>query len=61
MLKKILGLEIFSILYGFLRYNHITMDPKDIFKATVTTPWVFFSYVRIPFVIINVGATFKET
>jgi hypothetical protein len=56
MLQKVTGSERISMLDGFSGYNPVIMDLKDMLKTTFTTPWGTFSYIRIPFGLINVGA-----
>jgi hypothetical protein len=36
------------------------MDLEDVLKTTFTTMWGTFSYVRMPFRLVNVGATFQR-
>ena len=47
-----------SMLDGFLGYNHIQVNEADRFKTSFTTPWGTFTYSRMPFGLINVGANF---
>jgi hypothetical protein len=44
---------------GFSRYNHVAVHPNDMEKTFFTTPWGTFMYARIPFGLMNVGATFQ--
>jgi hypothetical protein len=44
---------------GFSGYNNISVLPKDREKTTFTTPWGTFMYAKIPFGLMNVGATFQ--
>ena len=43
---------------GFLGYNQVLVDEKEQFKTSFTTPWGIYVYVRMPFGLTNVGATF---
>ena len=45
---------------GFSRYNQIEMHPDDREKTTFTTPWGTFMYDKMPFRLMNVGATFQR-
>ena len=45
---------------GFSGYNQIAMHPDDREKTTFTTPWGNFMYDKMPFVLMNVGATFQR-
>jgi len=44
----------------FSSYNHIVVYEKDIELTTFTTPWGNFMYDKIPFGIMNSGATFQR-
>ena len=48
------------MLDGFSRYNQILVHPKDQEKTTFTTPWGTFVYAKMPFCLINAGATFQR-
>ena len=49
-----------SMLYGFLGYNQIMVHLDDQWKTTFTTPWGAFMYAKMPFGLMNVGATFQR-
>ena len=49
-----------SMLDGFLGYNQIRLKEEDMHKTTFTTPWGTFEYLRMPFGLSNVGATFQR-
>jgi hypothetical protein len=44
----------------FFRYNQIMVHPDDREKTTFTTPWGTFMYAKMPFGLMNVGATFQR-
>jgi len=44
----------------FFGYNQISINKQDKEKTTFTTPWGTFMYDKIPFGLMNVGATFQR-
>ena len=48
------------MLDGFSEYNQIKVLPKDQEKTAFTTPWGTFMYAKMPFGLMNVGATFQR-
>ena len=55
MLQQVTSCELLSMMDG---YNQVLVDKKEQFKTTFTTPWGTYVYVRMPFGLINAGATF---
>ena len=49
-----------SFLDGFSGYNQIVVHPEDQEKTAFTTPWGTFKYSKMPFGLMNVGATFQR-
>ena len=45
---------------GFLGYNQIFVHQEDREKTTFTTPWGTFMYNKMPFGLMNAGATFQR-
>ena len=45
---------------GFSWYNQISMHPDDKEKTSFTTPWGTFMYDKMPFGLMNAGATFQR-
>ena len=58
ILQRVVGSKRISLLDGFLGYNQVLVRPDDQLKTTFTTPWGTFMYVKIPFGLMNAGATF---
>jgi ribonuclease HI len=58
ILQQVSNFERLSLLYGFSGYNQVLMSPPDQLKTTFRTPWGTYAYRKIPFGIINAGATF---
>ena len=54
------GSEFFYLLDGFLGYNQLLVAEQDRLKTTFRMKRGTFSYRRIPFGLINVGATFQR-
>ena len=44
---------------GFSRYDQISMHPNDTERMIFTTPWGTFMYDKMPFGLMNAGATFQ--
>ena len=45
---------------GFSRCNQIKVLPEDQEKIGFTTPWGTFMYAKMPFGLMNAGATFQR-
>ena len=60
ILHKVVGSQRMSMLDGFSEYNKILVHPDYQEKTTSTTPWGTFMYAKIPFGLMNVGATFQR-
>jgi len=60
ILQTVSGLEMMSMLDGFLGYNQIEVAQEDQHKTTFTTPIGVFAYNRMPFGLINTRATFQR-
>jgi hypothetical protein len=52
--------EMMSTLEGFSGYNQVAMARKDRHKTTFVTPWGTYSYIRMPFGLINASVTFQQ-
>ena len=60
ILQKVVGYQKISMLDGFSSYNQIMVHPDDQEKTTFTTPWGTFTYAKMPFGLMNVGANFQR-
>ena len=46
-----------SMLDRFSGYNQVLIQKEDIHKTNLTTPWGTLNILRMPFVLVNAGAT----
>ena len=60
LLQRVTGSRMMSMLDGFSGYNQVLVNKEDQHKTTFTTPWGTYKFLRIPFGILNVGATFQR-
>ena len=60
ILQRVVGSQRMSILVCFYGCNQISMHPNDQEKTAFTTPWGTFMYAKMPFGLMNVGATFQR-
>ena len=49
-----------SMLDGFSGYNQVLVHLDDQDKTTFITPWGTFMYSKMPFGLMNAGATFQR-
>jgi hypothetical protein len=59
VLEKVVGANRMSMIDGFSSYNQIAMNKQDREKNSFTTPWGTFMYEKMPFGLMNAGATFQ--
>jgi len=57
IIQRVVGSSRISLLDGFSGYNQVLVHPDDQDKTTFTTPWGTFMYVKMPFGLMNAGAT----
>jgi len=60
ILQKVSGSKVMSFIDGFSGYNQIVVHLEDNEKTTFTTPWGTFMYEKMPFGLMNAGATFQR-
>jgi hypothetical protein len=60
ILQRVTGSSRMSMIDGFSGYNQISVLPEDREKTTFTTPWGTFMYAKMPFGLMNAGATFQR-
>ena len=60
ILQRVVRSSQISLLDGFSGYNQVLIHPDDQEKTAFTTPWGTFMYVKMPFGLMNVGATFQR-
>jgi len=59
LLQQVLGARVMSFIDGFSGFNQITVHPDDQEKTAFTTSWGMFMYAKMPFGLMNAGATFQ--
>src|ERR1700733_7963853 len=60
ILQSVAGSELMSFLNGFSGYNQVLVHPGDQLKTTFRTKWGTYAYQKMPFGLINAGATFQR-
>jgi len=60
LLQKVSGAKVMSFLDGFSGYNQIVVHLDDQENTAFTTPWSTFMYFKMPFGLMNAGATFQR-
>ena len=58
LLQKVSGAKVMSFLGAFLGFNQIVVHLDDQGKTAFTTLWGTFIYAKMPFGLMNAGATF---
>eukprot|EP00253_Pinus_taeda_P005312 PITA_05312 len=60
ILQAVAGSELMSFLDVFSGYNQVLVHPDDQLKTTFRTKWSTYAYRKMPFGLINAGATFQS-
>lgn len=60
ILQLLVGSELMSFLDGFSGCNQILVHLDDRLKTTFKTKWGTYTYQKMPFGLINAGATFQR-
>jgi hypothetical protein len=60
ILQRVTGASMMSMIDGFSGYNQVSVLPEDRENMTFTTPWGTFMYAKMPFGLMNAGATFQR-
>ena len=60
ILQSVSGSAMLSLLDRFSGYNQVLVEKEDRLKTTFRTKWVTYAYDKMPFELINVGATFQH-
>ena len=60
ILQKVARSEMFSLLDGFSGYNQVLVSHADQLLTTFRTKWGTFCFRKMPFGLINAGATFQR-
>jgi hypothetical protein len=60
ILQSVSGSAMLLLLDGFSGYNQVLVSKEDRLKTTFRTKWGTYAYDKMPFGLINVGATFQQ-
>jgi hypothetical protein len=60
ILQRVVSAKRISMLDGYSGYNQISLMEEDKNKTSFTTPWGTFMYEKMPFRLMNTGATFQR-
>ena len=60
ILQAVARSEFMSFLDGFSGYNQVLVHPDDQLKTIFRTKWGTYAYQKMPFGLINAGATFQR-
>jgi hypothetical protein len=60
ILQSVSTSTLLSLLDGFSGYNQVLVVKEDHLKTTFRTKWGTYAYDKMPFGLINAGATFQR-
>jgi hypothetical protein len=60
LLQTVTSTEMMSTFDRLSGYNQVAVARKDYHKTAFVTPWGNYSYIKMPFGLINAGATFQR-
>ena len=60
IIQRVTGSGMMSMLDGFSGYNQVLVNKEYQHKTTFTPPWDTYKFLRMPFGLLNVGATFQR-
>jgi hypothetical protein len=60
VLEKVVGANRMLMIDDFFGYKQIVVNEQDKEKTAFTTPWGTFMYDKMPFGLMNAGATFQH-
>lgn len=60
ILQRVVGFQRMSMLDGFSGYDQVAVHLGDHENTTFTTPWGTFMYAKMPFGLMDAGATFQR-
>ena len=60
ILQSLSGSAMLSLLDGLSGYNQVLVAKEDRLKTTFQKKWGTYDHDKIPFGLINVGATFQQ-
>ena len=60
VIQVVNGSQMMLFLDGYSGYNQVMVEEEDILTTAFTTKWGTFAYRRMPFGLINAGATFQR-
>ena len=60
LLQRVIGSGMMAMLDGFSGYKQVLVNKEDQHKTTFTIPWGTYKFLRMPFGLLNAGATFNR-